>query len=176
MILSHESLLGYAKDHITPFEPSLVGPASIDLRLGSYIRYAKNPLFPIDKNTNPEDIWSLPIDFIHFILDPGDIVLCHSLENVSIPDYLCSKLFLTSSAGRLGIEHLHAGFGDPGFIGQWTFELYNPTKRKIRLVAGEIYCQMTLECLDIETDLSYRDTGRYNGQLGATTHRKKRVR
>lgn len=38
-----------------------------------------------------------------------------SIEFIKMPDDMVAILFSKSSAGRIGLEHLHAGFGDPGW-------------------------------------------------------------
>jgi len=168
---------------VTPFDEACINPASIDLRLGnmyrvpekkSYREFIKdfNSLWSARMINHDEYEWSEPktIPDIGLFLFPGDFVLCHSFEVVSLPDNLVGKLFLKSSAGRRGLEHLHAGYIDPGFSGQLTFEIYNHWPGNIRLFAGECLLQMTLEeCLAVTT--SYRHTGRYQHQRGPTPQR-----
>lgn len=66
---------------------------------------------------------------------------------------------------------MHAGYGDPDFYGQWTLELVNSGPWPISLQAGRPYTQMTIEELDEEAKITYADTGRYQGQMGATPAR-----
>ncbi len=147
---------------VTPYDPACVNPASLDLRLGDFYRK------PVSDNGHY--IWSTEIAISRkngFALYPGDFVLCHSLECTHIPTNAVAKLFLKSSAGRRGLEHLHAGYGDPGFIGQWTFELKNHWPEKIILKPGDRLLQITLEeCIDHATK-SYGETGHYQNQTGA---------
>lgn len=112
--------------------------------------------------------WGKPYLFKEYDLYPGEFVLCHSMEYTRIPDDLVALLFERSSVGREGLEHLHAGYGDPGFSGQWTWELINVSPWPIRLVAGKELMQLVFLKMDEIPVFSYRDTGRYNGQTGPT--------
>lgn len=185
MILSHQNVKKWAKEYCTPYEEKNINPASIDLRLSNSIRVPKFDLLPwyekiwerffpshvVTKKLDPDLIWSDNIVFGEYILYPRRFVLCSSVEFTTIPNTMSGILMLKSSIGRMGLEHSHAGMGDPGFSGQWTFELFNPFPYPIKLVAGETYTQLVLFWLDEETDLSYTVTGRYNNQVGATPHR-----
>lgn len=185
MILSHQSLVTWAKENCTPYEEKNIGPASIDLRLSNSMRVPKFELLPwykkifqrlfpsliVSKKTEAKEMWSEDRIFGEYVLYPRKFILCSSVEFTKIPDTMSGMLMLKSSTGRLGLEHSHAGMGDPGFNGQWTFELFNPSPYPIKLVAGESYTQLVLFWLDAETDLSYTKTGRYNNQVGATPHR-----
>lgn len=185
MILSHQSLVKWAKENCKPFDLKYVNPASIDLRLDNTIRIPKFDLLPwyrkiyhrffpsviVSKSTDSNQVWSEEDTFTDYILYSGRLALFSSLEITRIPDNLSAILMLKSSIGRMGLEHLHAGFGDPGFNGQWTFELYNASRYPIKLSAGETYVQLALSMLDETTDLSYQKTGKYNNQFGATPNR-----
>ncbi len=161
---------------ITPFDPALVNPASLDLQLGNMIRVAQrswslhHPEF-INKQTPPAKIWDKPHKFERFILSPGQLVLCHSMEYTRIPDNACAMLLSKSSTGRIGLEHLHAGWGDCGFSGEWVFELKNLALWPIELVAGERYMQLVLMDMCAPPERTYAVTGRYNGQTGPEAHR-----
>ncbi len=97
-----------------------------------------------------------------------DFILCHSLEVTKIPLNAVAKLFLKSSAGRRGIEHLHAGYGDPGFEGQWTFELFSHWPGDIVIKPGDRLLQITLEECSGVVEVPYGKTGHYQAQEGAT--------
>lgn len=171
---------------VTPFDGACINPASIDLKLGGSYRVAEQTAaryqaVGYDVSTGIEERvlideceWSelKTIQDSGLFLFPGDFVLCHSLEVVSLPDNLVGKLFLKSSDGRRGIEHLHRLYY-PGFSGALTFEIYNHWPGNIRLFAGECLLQMTLEeCLAVTT--SYRHTGRYQHQRGPTPQKEGR--
>lgn len=161
---------------VTPFDSECVNPASLDLRLGNTIRipcqyWSLLGSDPVSKKTLSSKLWQAPQPFETFVLWPGHLVLCHSLEHTHIPLNACAMLLSKSSTGRLGLEHLHAGWGDPGFSGQWVFELKNLAPWPITLVAGERYMQLSLASMAEEPLRDYSVTGRYQGQVGPEAHR-----
>lgn len=161
---------------VTPFDSKCVNPASLDLRLGNEIRVAQrswslhHPDF-VTKRTPANKIWEDAHQFQRFVLMPGQLVLCHSMEYTHIPDNACAMLLSKSSTGRIGLEHLHAGWGDCGFAGEWVFELKNLALWPIELVAGERYMQLVLMSMEAAPERTYDTTGRYQGQRGAQGHK-----
>lgn len=104
-------------------------------------------------------------------LMPGEFVLCSSLETVTVPDDAVALLFSKSSTGRNGLEHLHAGIGDPGFGGQATFEFHNVAPWPIKLTAEQRIMQLLIMQLSGAPMRTYAQTGRYQGQMGPTPAR-----
>lgn len=147
---------------ITPFDDACVNPASIDLRLATSYRLAGN------------SDWSneifIPESGIE--LAPGQFVLCCTLETVRIPTSACAALYSKSSTGRMGLEHLHAGWVDPGFCGQLTLEFKNVAPWPIRLLPRKRYMQLVVYDLIAPAGRSYAITGRYQDQVGATPARR----
>lgn len=183
MIQPDYRLTVIAYEHVVPFDKAMVNPASIDLRLGGIIRkpkwYWKNPLTRAiawrfcsqNPKEKPNEFWGNDIEFTEFVLWPGQFVLCHSLEVISIPVDHVGILYSKSSTGRLGLEHLHAGYADPGFCGQLTFEFSNMAPWPIKLTAGQPLMQLVYEQLNGRPDRAYGFTGRYQGQMGPTAAR-----
>lgn len=171
---------------VTPFAEDLVNPASLDLRLGSMIREPHevwSRLSVIDLRQKIADgsieqlpLWGDPFFFHTYWLMPHgkgcNFVLCHSLEFVNIPDDMAAILYSKSSTGRRGVEHLHAGYGDPGWhSSQWTWEIHNVAPWPIKLEAGRPLMQQVMIRMT-ETPLrTYAETGRYNSQSGPTPER-----
>lgn len=173
---------------VTPYDESLVNPASLDLRLGNMIREPHkvwSRLSEIDMqayiiNGKIEEFakWGEPQEFDVFWLYPKRFVLCHSLEFVRIPVEAASILVLKSSQGRLGLNHSHSGWGDPGFglpkdgtadIGaQWTYEIQNISPWPIKLTAGQRVIQQVLFDMCDAPMVDYRYTGHYVYQSGPT--------
>lgn len=149
---------------VTPFDAANVNPASIDLRLGTSYRRDTDNGWSYELQMPPEGIW----------LQPGEFVLCCSMETVAIPVDAVAHLYSKSSTGRMGIEHLHAGLGDPGFCGQWTFELHNVARSPRLLVPGKRYMQMEIIDMVAPPTRDYSVTGRYQHQVGATPAREAR--
>lgn len=149
---------------VQPYDPANVNPASIDLRLGTSYRLDTDMGWGEELQMPPEGIW----------LQPGEFVLCCSMETVQIPCDAVAHLYSKSSTGRQGIEHLHAGLGDPGFCGQWTFELHNVARAPRLLVPGKRYMQMEIIDMIAPPARDYSQTGRYQNQQGATPAREVR--
>jgi deoxycytidine triphosphate deaminase len=114
--------------------------------------------------------WDDPLVFKTYVLWPGRFVLCHSAETTTIPRDAIATLYSKSSVGRDGLEHLHAGYGDQGFEGQWTWEFINVAPWPIILEVGKRYMQLVL--MEAEVPMTdYSKTGRYQNQLGPTPSR-----
>ncbi len=175
---------------ITPFDATCinratpVNPASIDLRLGTSYRLPHAMwqssgtrvmvADPAHLSTLPTwgDERTMPPEGI--VIAPGQFILCCSMETVAIPVNAAAFLMSKSSMGRMGLEHLHAGFGDPGFVGQWTWELHNVAPWPVALIPGKRYMQMVVEDMEAAPERDYSVTGRYQYQVGATPAREAR--
>lgn len=153
----------YGAELVTPFDSNLINPASIDLRLGCEFRRWVWP-----GEWGPQEVAPMGASIP---MNPGEFVLCCSLETVTIPLHACAALYSKSSTGRRGIEHLHAGWIDPGFHGQLTWELKNVTPSLAVLIVGARLMQMVVTELLEPATVSYAETGRYQGQRGATPAR-----
>lgn len=180
MILPDHELRAWAKTNVTPYDPECINPASIDLRLGDEIRIPHRIWTSTGRElerlvegatTNKWPRWAEPLTFTTYQLRPGDFVLCHSLECTRLLPTQVGCLYLKSSLGRMGLEHLHAGFGDPGFEGQWTWELKNMAPWPIELVAGQRLMQLVVMKLSSPPEREYGKTGKYQGQTGPTEAR-----
>ena len=114
---------------IDPYDPELMQPSSLDVRVDRLFRVFRNSRYPfIDVKREQEELTEL-VDVAGdeaFILHPGEFVLGSTLEQVRLPDDLVARLEGKSSLGRLGLLiHSTAGFIDPGFDGHVTLELSN---------------------------------------------------
>jgi len=116
--------------------------------------------------------WGEPVEIETFWLKPKRFVLCASLEFINIPDDMATFLFSKSSTGRIGLEHLHAGLGDPSWhSANWTWELHNVAPWPIPLEAGKRIMQQVMLQMTDKPLRGYDVTGRYNGQTGPTPER-----
>ncbi len=163
---------------IDPWDPALVQPSSIDVRLDRYFRVFNNQQYThIDPAEQQDELTSLvePAGDEPFVLHPGEFVLGSTLEVVSLPDHLASRLEGKSSLGRLGlITHATAGFIDPGFSGHITLELSNVANLPITLWPGMKIGQLCLFRLSSPADSPYGSAkygSRYQGQRGPTPSR-----
>ncbi|GGV01678.1 MULTISPECIES: dCTP deaminase [Streptomycetaceae] len=163
---------------IDPFDPSMVQPSSIDVRLDRFFRVFENHRYPhIDPSEEQPDLTRLvePEGDEAFILHPGEFVLASTYEVISLPDDVASRLEGKSSLGRLGLlTHSTAGFIDPGFSGHVTLELSNVATLPIKLYPGMKIGQLCLFRLSSPSEHPYgsaRYGSRYQGQRGPTASR-----
>ena len=164
---------------IKPWNPELVQPASIDLRLGDTFRVFHNHRAPvIDLKEGPpkaltEEVTATPED--GFVIHPGEFCLGRTLEWVELPDDVVARVEGKSSVGRLGlIVHATAGFCDPGWKGTLTLELNNLTRVPIKLYPGLLIAQLSFMALDRPAERPYGSPelgSHYQGQVAATESR-----
>ena len=101
-----------------------------------------------------------------YVLMPGQFILAHSLEAFDVPLNMSAMLRCKSSMGRMGFEHLDAGWVDPGFEGVLTFEFVNVCQHHaIRIRPGDPVGQLVWHRhAMIDYDKSYKANGRYSGR------------
>ena len=151
---------------IEPFDNSLINPASIDVRLGNVIKAEGRICGPVDQRVRWKQYHVE--DWEEFELFPGAFVLAHTKEFVRIPNNIEANFQLKSSRGREGINHLLAGYIDPGFHGEITLELQNVNNRhSVMLRPGMLIGQLRFSKLDQIPDFPYNMTGRYMNDRGA---------
>ncbi len=143
-----------------PFDPSLVNPASLDVRLGSSL---------LIESVESRELKPYPLHE-HYKLDPyllvpGQFVLAPTMETFNLPSTIAAQFMLKSSRAREGLEHLMAGYCDPGWNGSvLTMELHNSRQlHPIPLWPGMKIGQMVFHTMAAPPLRSYRETGRYNG-------------
>jgi dCTP deaminase len=163
---------------VEPWDPSLVQPASVDLRLGDSFRVFHNyRVSAIDLQSPPENLTEEVVvpEGEAFVIHPGDFCLGRTLEWVELPDDIVARIEGKSSLGRLGlIVHATAGFCDPGWKGTLTLELNNLTRVPIRLYPGLPIAQLSFMGLDRPAQRPYGSPGlgsHYQGQRAATESR-----
>ncbi|MCP4815959.1 MAG: dCTP deaminase [Planctomycetaceae bacterium] len=162
MILSDNSLTNLAiSGLVKPFIAENVQGSSIDLTLGETIK-VEAPVGSGGKwfDTNIKDAYDLA---------PGEFILAHTEETITIPSGCSAMVLLRSSAARAGYEHSLAGWCDPGFKGQLTLELRNNCRfHHLPVQAGMRLCQLIVHKLDESAANPYSIRGNYQGQTGVT--------
>jgi dCTP deaminase len=181
MVLSDRTirrLIADGRIRIEPFDPALMQPSSLDVRVDRYFRVFRNSRYPyIDVKAAQEDLTELVCveDGEAFILHPGEFVLGSTLERVTLPDDLVARLEGKSSLGRLGLLiHSTAGFIDPGWDGHVTLELSNVANLPITIYPGMKIGQLSFVRLDAPAERPYGSEGigsKYQGQRGPTPSR-----
>ena len=163
---------------LEPYEPAMIQPSSIDVRLDRFFRLFDNPKYPfIDPAIDQPDLTRLveAVPDQPFILHPGEFVLGSTYELVTLPDDIAARLEGKSSLGRLGLlTHSTAGFVDPGFSGHVTLELSNVATLPIKLWPGMKIGQLCFIRLTSPAEKPYGSaeySSRYQGQRGPTASR-----
>jgi dCTP deaminase len=163
---------------LDPWEPAMVQPSSVDVRLDRYFRLFDNHKYPvIDPALEQPDLTRLvEVEAGEaFVLHPGEFVLGSTYEQVSLPDDIAARVEGKSSLGRLGLlTHATAGFVDPGFTGHVTLELSNVATLPIVLHPGMKIGQLCFFRLTSPSQHPYGSTGtgsHYQGQRGPTASR-----
>ena len=160
MILSDRRLLKLCeKGLLSPWDPALINPASIDVRLGNHVlieeRFGDGFEMTSLENSSPER---------PFLLRPGEFILAETLETFNVPDNVAIQFALKSSRAREGLQHMLAGYIDPGFNNSTlTLELKNVRSNFwVPIWPGLRIGQLIITELNEAPMRSYRETGRYN--------------
>ena len=144
---------------IDQWDPAMVQPASVDLRLGNSFRVFHNHrITAVDLGDPPSELTEQVIveDGATFVIHPGEFVLGVTAEHVELPDDVVARIEGKSSLGRLGLLiHSTAGFVDPGWRGRLTLELANILNLPITLYAGMPVAQISFMRLSTPADRPY---------------------
>ncbi len=163
---------------LDPWDPGMVQPSSVDVRLDRYFRVFENHRYPsIDPAEEQSELTRLiEVDEGEpFVLHPGEFVLGSTLERVTLGPAVAARLEGKSSLGRLGLlTHSTAGFIDPGFAGHVTLELSNMATLPVKLWPGMKIGQLCFFQLTSPAEHPYGSAAygsRYQGQRGPTPSR-----
>ena len=141
------------------YQPELINPASLDLRLGNLIMLESvesHQMIPLSiKDYTVEHPYELV---------PGQFILAQTIETFVMPEDVAGLFFLKSSRAREGYENLHAGYADPGWHGSaLTLELKNARQlQPLPIYPGLKIGQMVFFRMSQRPALSYALTGSYN--------------
>ena len=133
---------------IDPFNSGQLNPNSYNLRLHSdLLVYDSDVLDMKEKNsTSP-----LTIPNEGLLLEPQKLYLGRTIERTATDKYV-PMLEGRSSVGRLCLFiHITAGFGDIGFDGFWTLEIF--CVQPIKIYANLEICQIFYHTIDGDYDL-----------------------
>ena len=181
MVLSDRTIrseIEAGRIRIDPFDPELIQPSSVDVRVDRAFRVFHNARYAYIDVRQPMDGLTELVevdDSEPFILHPGEFVLGQTLERVALPDDLVARLEGKSSLGRLGLLiHSTAGFVDSGFSGNLTLELSNVANLPITIYEGMPIGQLSFMRMDRSVDNPYGSTAtgsKYQGQTEPTASR-----
>lgn len=122
---------------IDPFDEAQLNPNSYNLSLHREIMVYEEVVIDMRKANR---VRRLEIPEEGLVIQPNQIYLGRTVERTETHN-LVPMIEGRSSVGRLGLfVHVTAGFGDVGFCGYWTLELF--AVQPVRIYAGVPICQI----------------------------------
>lgn len=144
---------------IEPFDEKRINPNSYNLSLANELLVYDTPVLDMKK---PNPVKKLIIPEKGMILEPNKLYLGRTQEYTRTDHYV-PMLEGRSSTGRLGLFiHVSAGFGDIGFAGYWTLEIF--CIHPVKIYPNVEVCQIYYHDIDGEYDL-YK-SGKYQHNTG----------
>lgn len=144
---------------IDPYNESQVNPNSYNLRLHNELLVYKNSVLDMKENNEVKSIFIPPEGLL---LQANKLYLGRTIEYTKTENYV-PMLEGRSSIGRLGLFiHVTAGFGDVGFSGYWTLEMF--CVEPIRIYAGIEICQIYYHA--IQGEYQKYNSGKYQNNTG----------
>lgn len=156
MILSGKEIINrQGKDIIIdPFDENQVNPNSYNLRLHNELLNYDSPILDMKKENLGTKI-IIPKEGL--LLESNKLFLGRTIEYTETDNFI-PMLEGRSSVGRLGLfVHITAGFGDVGFKGYWTLEIF--CVQPVKIYPGVEICQIFYHSIDGDYD-SY-EGGKY---------------
>ncbi|REJ91234.1 MAG: dCTP deaminase [Planctomycetota bacterium] len=145
---------------IDPFEESQLNPNSYNLRLHKELLVYEEIVLDMAR-PNRFRRYEIPPEGL--VLSPNQLYLGRTLERTETHN-LVPMLEGRSSIGRLGLfVHVTAGFGDVGFAGYWTLEMF--AVQPIRIYAGVEIAQIFYHTLDGEVQEYASDKYQHNRDI-----------
>ena len=122
---------------IDPFDESRLNPNSYNLTLHDELMVYEEVVLDMRR---PNRVRRLTIPAEGLVLPPNQLYLGRTVERTETHN-LVPMIEGRSSIGRLGLfVHVTAGFGDVGFCGYWTLEMF--AVQPVRIYAGVAICQI----------------------------------
>ena len=132
---------------IEPFNEKQLNPNSYNLRLHNELLVYDESILDMKKENKVKKIL-IPEEGL--VLETGKLYLGRTIEFTGTNKYV-PMLEGRSSVGRLGLFiHVTAGFGDVGFQGFWTLEIF--CVQPIKIYPGVEICQIYYHSIEGEYD------------------------
>lgn len=161
MILSGKEILKHIGKEIIiePFDTNKVNPNSYNLTLHNELLIYEDTILDMKKENKTTKI-TIPKEGL--ILEPNRLYLGRTKEFTKTDHYV-PMLEGRSSTGRLGLFiHVTAGFGDIGFAGYWTLEIF--CVQPVKIYPDVEICQIYYHDIHGEYDLYH--SGKYQNNTG----------
>jgi dCTP deaminase len=150
-VLSGNEILKLVKDgviSIEPFDPRMVGPASVDFTLGNKFRVFKKGEGPISVKDRPDFRSVTEVIEVddHYRLKPRELIHGMTAERIALPNNICGRIEGRSSLARIGLMvHITAGLIHPTSKGNQVLEIANMSDRDLLLRPGTRICQIVFQ-------------------------------
>jgi deoxycytidine triphosphate deaminase len=190
-LLSKTQLHELIEEGVIIASHSQVNGSSIDLTLHNLIQIESslglsNPpvdLYPQDGITPKQSILLTPLDMslnnypqlkinCGYILRPDEFILASTNEIFNLPDNISAEYKLKSTQARNAMEHLNAGFCDPGWNNsKLTLELKNVSRYHKLIIRPNMPCGQIVffrHEVSVPSNESYAVRGQYNNQTQVT--------
>lgn len=175
--LNHDEILELCESGaIENWDPECINAASLDVRLGVEFQLEMNPantgeyswVLDYQSRQKPKMHTVMANEEDKILVRPGDFFLAHTIERCNFPDDVAALFRIKSSMGRIGLEHMDAGWVDPGFHGSLTLEFKAMMNHHtLCLRPGDRIGQLIFfRGNKVSEDKSYRTRGNYNGAAG----------
>lgn len=144
---------------IDPFRPENLNPNSYNLTLHNEVLTYEEVVLDMRKENR---VRHLVVPESGLVLEPNRLYLGRTVEHTTTHN-LVPMIEGRSSIGRLGLfVHVTAGFGDVGFRGYWTLEMF--AVQPIRIYPGVQICQIFYH--QVIGDIQEYCSGKYQDNSG----------
>ncbi len=174
MILTDRELRLEIDEGNLKFDPDIdrlkqIGDSSVDVRLGATLRIPQQDqnivIRPQERNRPELYGRETAIPPSGYNILPKQLLLGHTLEKVTLPNYLVGRLEGKSSLARFGLlVHATSAHVDPGFSAVIVLEMYNLGENTIVLERGMPIAQIVFYKVSLPPSKSY--SGQFAEQEG----------
>ena len=145
MILSGDEIRSHLGTEIViePFDESNLNPNSYNMTLHDEIMIYEEVVLDMRQ---PNRVRRIQIPPDGLVLNPNQLYLGRTVEYTETHNFV-PMIEGRSSIGRLGLfVHVTAGFGDVGFRGHWTLEMF--AVQPVKIYPGVPICQIFYHQID----------------------------
>ena len=173
-LISYTDLVYSQQSGVIDAKPEHINGASIDITISDHILVEDINMNGSVVDLKEKESLSMKEEVIPpegYLLFPGELILASSAETFNLPNWVAAEYKLKSSLARSGLQHLMAGWCDPGWNNsRLTLELTNVTQHHSLLIKpgmkiGQI---VFFACEPVPSDQSYAVKGQYNSQETVT--------
>lgn len=177
-LISYIQLCELVEQGVIDANPDNINAASIDIALGDEIMVEDpldSPNLRVDlKAKQSLNMTKVTIPEEGYLLRPGQFILATSNETFNLPNNIACEYKLKSSLARSGLQHMLAGWCDPGWNNsKLTLEFKNVSQyHGLVIKPGMKIGQMVFfGCKHVPEENSYATKGQYNNQETVTENK-----